>query len=311
MKRTLRKTADWFNRKKFYLDQELDPLLLYMVANSSLAYGTYKAVDHFPYTTPNKALGMALTLAAAGTGAALANKYVISPIAKKIRNHNIRKIKTRARATKGSWIRTAAQLLVPALGITYYPAIDQWGKKEIPLEERLEETTSRTPVGAFSRTYRWEEIFVEMEERYDIEQDLLQGITMHESQGNPIAVGPTGDVGLMQFIPRTAVAYGLKVYENTDNLRGHTNTMNQLVRSHNYNYEALTKIDDRFSGEKSIEAAARFLRDMHNRYGSWDQAVSAYNQGQPAIFPGSTSYVRGVREKQKVYREFREAVSRR
>jgi membrane-bound lytic murein transglycosylase D len=88
-------------------------------------------------------------------------------------------------------------------------------------------------------------------ERSGLPVDLVW-LSMVESGHDPGIRSRAGALGLWQFMPSTARNYGLAVDR---------------------------WVDERYDPELSTLAAVRFLRELQQRYGSWELAMAAYNMG--------------------------------
>ncbi len=94
-------------------------------------------------------------------------------------------------------------------------------------------------------------IFEDILNRYDLPEELKY-MAVVESMLNPTATSRAGAKGIWQFIYSTAKSYGLEIN---------------------------SYVDERMDVEKSMDAAARYLRDAYRIFGDWALAISSYNCG--------------------------------
>jgi membrane-bound lytic murein transglycosylase D len=93
-------------------------------------------------------------------------------------------------------------------------------------------------------------------------EDLLW-VSLVESGFDPVIRSPAGAAGLWQLMPEGARVYGLVVDR---------------------------WIDERLDPERSTQAAARYLSDLHRRFGSWELALAAYNMGYGGLLAAIRKY---------------------
>lgn len=83
-----------------------------------------------------------------------------------------------------------------------------------------------------------------------VDEALVRAVVQVESGGNPNAVSPKGAMGLMQLMPRTAEAMGVR---------------------------------DPFDPEQNLRGGVRLLRGLLDEFGDVRLALAAYNAGGPAV----------------------------
>jgi membrane-bound lytic murein transglycosylase D len=112
------------------------------------------------------------------------------------------------------------------------------------------------------RLGRFRAIFEKTLERQGLPKDLIY-VAMVESGFDTAARSRVGAGGVWQFMPGAARAYGLEV-----------------------SYW----LDGRADPEHAADAAARYLKDLYVRFGSWPLVFAAYNAGYGAVLKSITAY---------------------
>ena len=142
------------------------------------------------------------------------------------------------------------QLALPELPIRWEPQVIRY------LEFFKDDPKGRGIMASWVRRMgRYRALIEHRFEAEGLPKDLIY-LAMVESGFDPGATSNKSAGGVWQFIPGAARAYGLEV-------------------SH--------WVDARRDPERAAEAAARLLKDLYVRFGSWPLAFAAYNAGYGAI----------------------------
>lgn len=105
--------------------------------------------------------------------------------------------------------------------------------------------------------------------KHDVDASIVRAVMRQESGGNARAVSRAGAMGLMQLMPGTANALGVR---------------------------------DPFDPEQNLDGGVRYLKGLLERFGSLPLALAAYNAGPGAVrryggvppFKETQRYVRSI-----------------
>lgn len=103
----------------------------------------------------------------------------------------------------------------------------------------------------------YESLFEAATAKYRLPPGLLSRLALRESAYNPSAVSPAGAIGLMQIMP--------KFHPDLD--------PGELA------LDRAAALDPK----RAIPYAAKYLRQLYDRFGTWTLAVAAYNAGPTAV----------------------------
>jgi len=112
------------------------------------------------------------------------------------------------------------------------------------------------------RSGRYQEMVQQVLREWNLPEDLIW-LAMIESGFDPRAKSPAGAMGMWQFMQSTGKVYGLEV--------------NRFI-------------DLRKEPRTATRAAVHHLRDLYQRFGSWDLAMASYNMGYQQLLSAIDRY---------------------
>jgi soluble lytic murein transglycosylase-like protein len=167
---------------------------------------------------------------------------------------------------------------VSGAGTGLYRYVDERGVVHFtnaPIDRRYTRITvlrslATRPTRSFLTTpvRSYDDLIERASKRHGVPPALVKAVIHAESAFNPRAVSPKGAMGLMQLMPQTAQLLG-------------------VARP--------------FHASQNVQGGTRYLRSLHDRYGSWTHTLAAYNAG-----PSAVDHYRGV----PPYAETRQYVKR-
>lgn len=124
--------------------------------------------------------------------------------------------------------------------------------------------------------------FIQYGNQFQIPFGLVKAISAYESGLKPSAIGPAGEVGLLQFKASTAKSYFNKITPCCVKNPGEKYSCSDEKQSYgtiwgagtgNNPYSCSPTNDDRFSPELNIKAGAQFIRKNHDYFNGYNFAT--------------------------------------
>lgn len=148
-----------------------------------------------------------------------------------------------------------------------------------------------------SKVYNLKEIFAEAAEKYNVPQELLEAIGYHESRFQAGVTSSAGAMGIMQLMPGTAQAMGVKDgYDPYDNIMGGAKLLGYLYDVYDGDlkltlaaYSAGTGSVAKYNGVPPFEETENFIKDIFGMLKS----------GESYLDDTKTAYVSEKQEVQK------------
>ena len=169
--------------------------------------------------------------------------------------------------------------LQPASAEQMYRFVDAKGTvhfSNVPTDQRYVPIAQDPKRSSSMASRRYDDLIRRVARQYDVPPALVKAVIASESNFNASALSPKGAQGLMQLMPATAKALGVR---------------------------------DSYEVEQNVTGGTAYLRQLIDRYGDWNHALAAYNAGPTAVeeyggippFPETRAYVRRVLKYYRAY----------
>ena len=156
------------------------------------------------------------------------------------------------------------------------------GREKTPLSKshKIPQLTTPTRTGVIitpvrkSKSDRFNPMISRAADRYEVDPALIKAVIMAESAYNPKAVSKQGAKGLMQLMPGTARALGVKnAFNPAHNINGGVKYLRQLLDTFNNNakfalaaYNAGSSKVKRHGGVPPIKATRNYVKKVFAYY---------------------------------------------
>ncbi|HLC65301.1 MAG TPA: hypothetical protein VJI46_04220 [Candidatus Nanoarchaeia archaeon] len=145
---------------------------------------------------------------------------------------------------------------------------------------RVKLADKNSTIGRIQRTLRWLPISRAVEQKYGIPKDVLAGMIMQESYGDPVQpnAGNDGGLGVVHIQGNVAKIYGLDIHGDSHkpNDPSHGKQLKKMLEQCRYDPSRIQKYDERGHLIKVLDAAARIVAEGASKHGNWTYGVEYY-----------------------------------